>query len=144
MIVFPGSSKLHTSMLQLFSLHSGSCQEEKQNSFLTEWQFLCSTDTCSLLWSFQNQSHFWHNVVLLNTKEIGLELLDDVYCHFSSGSCFYWAIQAGLLTPLTFARHHLSPLAAFTSSAYFLHNGRWWQWICEFYTANVKGIFWGT
>jgi len=30
-------------------------------------------------------------------------------------SCCYWAIQAGLLTPLTFARHHLSPLAAFTS-----------------------------
>ena len=27
----------------------------------------------------------------------------------------YWAIQAGLLTPLTFARHRLSPLAAFTS-----------------------------
>ena len=37
---------------------------------------------------------------------------------------FYWAIQAGLLTPLTFARHRLSPLAAFTSGAYFLHNGR--------------------
>ena len=33
-------------------------------------------------------------------------------------------IQAGLLTPLTFARHRLSPLAAFTSGAYFLHNGR--------------------
>ena len=36
----------------------------------------------------------------------------------------YWAIQAGLLTPLTFARHRLGPLAAFTSGAYFLHNGR--------------------
>ena len=36
----------------------------------------------------------------------------------------YWAVQAGLLTPLTFARHRLSPLAAFTSGAYFLHNGR--------------------
>ena len=55
----------------------------------------------------------------------------------------YWAIQAGLLTPLTFARHRLSPLVAFTSGAYFLHNGRRWQWICEFYTARVKGIFWG-
>ena len=55
----------------------------------------------------------------------------------------YWAIQAGLLTPLTFAQHRLSPLAAFTSGAYFLHSGRRWQWICEFYTANVKGIFWG-
>ena len=30
----------------------------------------------------------------------------------------YWTIQAGLLTPLTFARHRLSPLAAFTSGAY--------------------------
>ena len=55
----------------------------------------------------------------------------------------YWTIQAGLLTPLTFARHCLSPLAAFTSCAYFLHNGRRWQWICKFYTANFKGIFWG-
>ena len=34
----------------------------------------------------------------------------------------YWAFQAGLLTPLTFARHLLSPLAAFTSGAYFLHS----------------------
>ena len=45
---------------------------------------------------------------------------------------FYWVIQAGWLTPLTFAWHHLSPLAAFTSGAYFLHNGRRWQWICKF------------
>ena len=36
----------------------------------------------------------------------------------------YWAIQVGLLTPLTFAWHRLSPLAAFTSGAYFLHKGR--------------------
>ena len=36
----------------------------------------------------------------------------------------YWAVLAELLTPLTFARHRLSPLAAFTSGAYFLHNGR--------------------
>ena len=40
------------------------------------------------------------------------------------GHVAYWAIQAGLLTPLTFARHRLSPLAAFTSGACFLHNGR--------------------
>ena len=39
-------------------------------------------------------------------------------------SVVYWTIQAGLLTPLTFVRHCLSPLAAFASSAYFLHNGR--------------------
>ena len=36
----------------------------------------------------------------------------------------HWAVQAGLLTPLTFARHRLSPLAAFTSGAYFLHSER--------------------
>ena len=35
-----------------------------------------------------------------------------------------WAIQAGLLTPLTFARHRLSPLVAVNSDGYFLHNGR--------------------
>ena len=50
--------------------------------------------------------------------------------------CLYWAVQVGLLTPLTFARHRLSSLAAFTSGAYFLHNGRRWHWICEFYTAS--------
>ena len=36
----------------------------------------------------------------------------------------YWAVQAGLLTPLTFVRHRLSPLSAFTSGAYVLHNGK--------------------
>ena len=61
----------------------------------------------------------------------------------SSSYCLYWAIQAGLLTPLTFAQHRLSPLAAFTSGAFFLHNGKRWQWICKFYTANFKGIFGG-
>ena len=27
---------------------------------------------------------------------------------------------------------------------YLVHNGRWWQWICEFYTANfkLKYLFW--
>ena len=49
---------------------------------------------------------------------------------------FYWVVQVGLLTPLTFVQHRL---AAFTSGAY----GRRWQWICEFYTANFKGIFGG-
>ena len=33
----------------------------------------------------------------------------------------YWAAQVGLLTPLTFARHRLSPLAAFTSGCGLLH-----------------------
>ena len=56
----------------------------------------------------------------------------------------YWAVQAGLLTPLIFTQHHLCPLAVFTSSVYFLHNGRRWQWICKVYNANFKVIFEGT
>ena len=55
----------------------------------------------------------------------------------------YRVVQAGLLMPLTFARHRLSPSAAFTSRAYFLHNGWRWQWICKFYTVNSKDIFGG-
>ena len=39
------------------------------------------------------------------------DFLGLVFCEISDHS--YWAIQAGLLTPLTFARHCLSPLAAF-------------------------------
>ena len=41
----------------------------------------------------------------------------------------YWVVQMGLLTPWTFNWHCLSPLAVFTSGAYFLHDGGWWQWI---------------
>ena len=32
--------------------------------------------------------------------------------------------SGGVVNSLDFARHRLSPLAAFTSGAYFLHNGR--------------------
>ena len=35
----------------------------------------------------------------------------------------YWAILAGLLTPLTFARHRLSPLAAFPVRTFFTLEG---------------------
>ena len=45
----------------------------------------------------------------------------------------YWAIQAGLLTPLTSARHRLSFLAAFTSGAYFT---------MEFATLPTLSTFW--
>ena len=51
-------------------------------------------------------------------------LFDAAQQKFGVFTFAYWAIQAGLLTPLSFARHRLSPLAAFTSGAYFLHNGR--------------------
>ena len=56
--------------------------------------------------------------------------------------CSCWVVQVGL-TPLTFAWHCLSPLAAFTFGAYFVPNGRQWHWICKFYAANFKGIFGG-
>ena len=39
---------------------------------------------------------------------------------------------------LDFSRHRLSPLAVFSSPSYHLHNGRWWQWIPEVYSANLK------
>ena len=52
-------------------------------------------------------------------------------CIWSSGEGLCWAVHSvllgasgGLLTPLTFTRHRLSPLAVFTSGTYFLHNGR--------------------
>ena len=70
-------------------------------------------------------------------------LVSDHVLSFTLKDYLYWAIGGGLLTPLTSAQHRLNPLAAFTSGAYFLHNGRRWQWICEFYTANFKGIFGG-
>ena len=91
--------------------------------------------------------HWFHGMMTLQC--IGSTLhwfhgMMTLHVIFMEEWCYtYWAIQAGLLTPLTFAWHHLSPLATFTSGAYFLHTGLRWQWICEFYTANFKGIFWG-
>ena len=56
-----------------------------------------------------------------------------------------------LLIPLTFAQHRLSPLAAFISSAYFLHNGRrflhcqlqrhFWRPVVRMCLATSKTIF---
>ena len=53
-------------------------------------------------------------------------------------SLVYWVIQAGLLTPLTFARHRLSPVAAFTSDAYFLHTANFKAFL-EARSHNVSG-----
>ena len=85
----------------------------------------------------------------INTNYNAVFIFEVLCIHFCSCKALVreiphsWAIQAGLLTPLTFARHRLSPLATFTSGACFLHSGRRWRWICEFYTANFKGIFGG-
>ena len=40
--------------------------------------------------------------------------------------------------PMTFTRHHLSPLAGFTSGAYFSHNGRRWQCTGEVYSTGYN------
>ena len=51
--------------------------------------------------------------------------MNSVSYELSHVACYkYWVVQAELLTPLTFAQRCLSPLAAFTSGAYFFHNGR--------------------
>ena len=73
-----------------------------------------STALAAVIPPLATLTHFELNCSL----SISLVLFFIILC------CLYWAIQAGLLTPLTFARHRLSPLAAFTSGAYFLHNGR--------------------
>ena len=65
-----------------------------------------------------NETNWYHPVLLLNGVIFFSLSLKRSRFHQ------YWAIQAGLLTPLTFAWHHLSPLAAFSSGVYFLHNGR--------------------
>ena len=46
-------------------------------------------------------------------------LNSSVFCN----QTWYWAVQVGLLTPLIFAQHRLSPLAAFISGTNFLHSG---------------------
>ena len=90
----------------------------------------------------RQNSKFWYDVSCLLQTHCHLSTKEKLSMSWEFSDT-YWAIQAGLFTPFIFARHRLSPLAAFTSGAYFLHNGRRWQWICEFYTANFKGIFGG-
>ena len=71
---------------------------------------------------------------------------DLFICVFFSCWCihqlgYYCAVRVLLLTPLNFLWHHWSPLVVFTSSVYFLHNGRRWQWTREVYSTKFKGIF---
>ena len=61
--------------------------------------------------------------------------------NFTETFVIYWAIQAGLLTPLNFARHRLSPLAAFTSGAYFLHKGSGDSEFANFTLPTLKAFF---
>jgi len=64
--------------------------------------YICESfhQTCLYIFTLYLQHiRYYYNVLLIRIQV-------DV----KSDSC-YWAIQAGLLTPLTFARHRLSPLA---------------------------------
>ena len=94
------------------------------------------------VWTLTTSQYTITHIVYFKTQRTVLENT-KLYANNNNRKLLYWVVQAGLLTPLTFGRHHLSPLAAFTSGAYFLHNGRRWHWICEFYTANFKDIFRG-
>ena len=51
--------------------------------------------------------------------------------------------SGGVVNSLDFCPASLKSLGCFYFSAYFLHNGMCWQWICAFYIANFKGIFLG-
>ena len=61
-------------------------------------------------------------VVLISTKlALQQQFSGLLVCN---STCSYWTIQAGLLTPLIFARNLLSHLSVFTFGAYFFHSGR--------------------
>ena len=71
-------------------------------------------------------------------------LTNNLTLMFSSLSHRYWAVKAGLLTPLTFARHSLSPLAAFTSvRTFFTMEGGDSEFV-NFTMPTLKAFFWGT
>ena len=52
---------------------------------------------------------------------------------------FYWAVQR-FLTPLTFTRHRLSPLAAFTSGAHFFRTEGGDSEFVNFTLPNLKAF----
>ena len=115
----------------------------KANVIVLNWFFSSDSAEKAKHTDAETRQSHWQmprHLFLLQTKTMFRKRLCFLIVLYVSS---YWAIQAGLLTPLTFARHRLSPLVAFTSGWYFLHNERRWQWICEFYTANFKGIFGG-
>jgi len=67
---------------------------------------------------FQRDKRYVYGICIMLTKEKPYAALS-----FTEGES-YWAVQAALLSSLTFTRHRLSPLSAFTSGAYVLHNGK--------------------
>ena len=83
------------------------------------WSVLCLSALLSLI------SSLYTLLSLISSLYTFLSLISSLYTLLSLASSLYWVVQAGLLTPLTFAWHCLSPLATFTSGVYFLHNERW-------------------
>ena len=79
--------------------------QQASNFLVGSHVFACDAILCCLLLCYIN--HVFEKDLLAFSKRV-----------------VSWVIQVGLLTPLIFAQHRFSPLAAFTSSACFLHNGR--------------------
>ena len=96
--------------------HPRKAETNRQTGRTAERQTETQTDTCTCYVQTDRQTEG-------EEKNSRIVALGPVW--ITASPC-YWAIQAGLLTPLTFARRRLSPLAAFTSGAYFhhIHNGR--------------------
>ena len=71
--------------------------------------------------------NYGYSIVIVTRKSVGVSTA-DMLC---SWNCALWVV-APLPCLLGGSGEvvSLSPLAAVTSGAYFLHNGGWWQWIC--------------
>ena len=110
----------HTQVLT--SVHNAPCVHARLDLALPQWGSV-----------FQD--------LLIPDRQILRYTFDAPHMHISTHK--YWVVQVGLLTPLTFTVHHLSPLAVFSSGVYSFDSGRWQQWIREVYNANLKGIFEG-
>ena len=109
---------------------------EKKSLFFLSLQFnTFSTETLLDLIKHIQAEHFF-NYPSIPSTQVSQDKLHNLYatwrvCHekkvqqfCSTATHNYRAVQVGLLIPLTFNWHCLSPLAAFTSSGYFLLNGR--------------------
>ena len=95
------------------------------------WQIFTAMNMSSFELTFALRDHTTY--INNHTNCCGLFLLTAL---------FYWAILAGLLT-LDFCPALHKSLGCFYFRCVLLHNGRRWQWICEFYTDNFKDIFGG-
>ena len=138
------------SVRRLLNEQTQKCFDQRASSrqgYLTFWTYFqgpttALLDLAELCWQRRNRentkinttskkhtyptsdSHAVNNDRELIDRFRNLKALYDLKSNLHTGHSAYWAVQAWLLTPLTFAPHRLSPLADFTSGAYFLYNGR--------------------